>query len=86
MMTENVSYRSVDIGLGSEGVTSPCEEDSHSSAAEVTLKLHSNIERPANLTEAESEAEPGQMTHYHVYTVVPQVFCLIGAPRVVCKS
>lgn len=54
-----VFCRSVDIGLGVEGVTSPCEEDSHSSAAEVTLKLHSDAERPKNLPEAESEAEPG---------------------------
>lgn len=55
--------RSVDIGLGVEGVTSPCEEDSHSSAAEVTLKLHSDPERPTNLPEAESEAEPGLFIH-----------------------
>lgn len=54
-----VSCRSVDIGLGVEGVTSPCEDDSHSSAAEVTLKLLSDPERPTNLTEAESETEPG---------------------------
>ncbi|XP_050717169.1 WD repeat-containing protein 81-like isoform X6 [Eriocheir sinensis] len=55
---QSASLKSVDIGMGVEGVTSPCEEDSHSSATEVTLKLHSDPERPTNLTEAESEAEP----------------------------
>lgn len=51
--------RSVDIGLGAEGVISPCEEDSHSSAAEITLKLHTDQDRPTDFPQEEAEAEPG---------------------------
>lgn len=49
----------MDIGLGVEGVISPCEEDSHSSAAEITLRLHPDQDRPTDLTREEAEAEPG---------------------------
>lgn len=53
----------MDISLGSEGVTSPCEEDSHSSNTELTLRMEAEEAGAArvegDLTDAEAEAEPG---------------------------
>lgn len=54
----------MDISLGTEGITSPCEEDSHSSTTELTLRMDSEASGAArveaDLTDAEVEAEPGQ--------------------------
>ncbi|KAK7027360.1 hypothetical protein SK128_000402, partial [Halocaridina rubra] len=59
---QSTTLKSVDISLGSEGVTSPCEEDSHSSNTEITLRMETEaVEAPrveADLTDAEAEAEP----------------------------
>lgn len=58
MRKQSTSLKSVDISLGVEGVISPCEEDSHSSAAEITLRLHSDQDQSTDLNPEEAEAEP----------------------------
>ncbi|XP_045135367.1 WD repeat-containing protein 81-like isoform X3 [Portunus trituberculatus] len=58
MRKQSTSLRSVDISLGVEGVISPCEEDSHSSAAEITLRLHSDQDQSTDINPEEAEAEP----------------------------
>ncbi|KAG7171126.1 WD repeat-containing protein 81-like, partial [Homarus americanus] len=59
---QSTTLKSVDISLGTEGITSPCEEDSHSSTTELTLRMESestgNARVEADLTDAEAEAEP----------------------------
>ncbi|XP_066986474.1 WD repeat-containing protein 81 isoform X1 [Macrobrachium rosenbergii] len=60
---QSTTLKTVDISLGNEGVTSPCEDDSHSSNTEITLRMESEgvLETPrleADLTDAEAEAEP----------------------------
>ncbi|XP_042862258.1 WD repeat-containing protein 81-like isoform X2 [Penaeus japonicus] len=59
---QSTTLKSVDISLGSEGVTSPCEEDSHSSNTELTLRMEAEEAGAArvegDLTDAEAEAEP----------------------------
>ncbi|XP_045593332.1 WD repeat-containing protein 81 isoform X2 [Procambarus clarkii] len=59
---QSTTLKSVDISLCAESITSPCEEDSHSSTTELTLKMDSEASGAArieaDLTDAEAEAEP----------------------------
>ncbi|KAK8740038.1 hypothetical protein OTU49_003006 [Cherax quadricarinatus] len=59
---QSTTLKSVDISLGAEGLTSPCEEDSHSSTTELTLRMDSetagSARIEADLTDAEAETEP----------------------------